>query len=157
MYLALQGRKQDALAEAEKAYEVDPLSPVVGANLAKILHEAGQDDKAIEQANKTLELEPGSAVTHAVLAIIYQDKHMYEQAITESKKALQSGGAPGEMRGLMGYAYAASGNRKEAERIIAELKRLLPGHTHAALDLAVVLSGLEIKKILCTGWRRLGS
>ena len=47
---------------------------------------------------------------------------MYEQAITEAKKALQSGGAPGEMRGLMGYAYAASGNRKEAERIIAELK-----------------------------------
>jgi len=146
MYLALQGRKQDALAEAEKAYEVDPLSPVVGANLAKILHEAGQDDKAIEQANKTLELEPGSAVTHAVLAIIYQDKRMYEQAITESKKALQSGGAPGEMRGLMGYAYAASGNRKEAERMIAELKSLLPGHTHAALDLAVVLSGLGDKE-----------
>lgn len=146
MYLALKGRKQEALVEAEKAYEVDPLSPVVGANLAKILHEAGQDDNAIEQAKKTLDLEPGSAVTHAVLAIIYQDQQKYEQAITESKTALQLGGAPGEMRGLIGYAYAASGNRAEAENMISELKRLLPGHTHAALDLAVVFSGLGDKE-----------
>jgi len=132
--------------EAEKAYEVDPLSPVVGANLAKILHEAGEDDKAIEQAKKTLDLEPDSAVTHAVLAIIYEDQQKYPQAITESKTALQLGGAPGEMRGLIGYAYAASGNRTEAENMIADLKRLLPGHTHAALDLAVVFSGLRDKE-----------
>ena len=146
MYLALKGRKQEALVEAEKAYEVDPLSPVVGANLAKILHEAGEDDKAIEQAKRTLDLEPDSAVTHAVLAIIYQDQRKYEQAIVESKTALQLGGAPGEMRGLIGYAYAASGNRAEAENMIAELKRLLPGHTHAALDLAVVFSALRDKE-----------
>ena len=146
MYLALKGRKQEALVEAEKAYEVDPLSPVVGANLAKILHEAGEDDKAIEQAKKTLDLEPGSAVTHAVLAIIYEDQKKYGQAITQSKMALQLGGAPGEMRGLIGFAYAAAGNRAEAENMIAELKRLLPGHTHAALDLAVVFSGLRDKE-----------
>ena len=42
MYLAVEGRKEQALAEAEKASELDPLSPVVGANLAKILQEAGQ-------------------------------------------------------------------------------------------------------------------
>jgi hypothetical protein len=40
MYLALEGRKEQALAEAEKAYELDPLSTVVGANPAKILQES---------------------------------------------------------------------------------------------------------------------
>ena len=50
------------------------------------------------------------------------------------------------MRGLIGYAYAASGNRTEAENMIADLKRLLPGHTHAALDLAIVFSGLRDKE-----------
>ena len=68
-------------------------------------------------------------MTHAVLAIIYQDQQKYEQAIIEFKTALQLGGAPGEMRGLIGSAYAASGNRAEAENMIAELKRLLPGHS----------------------------
>jgi len=146
MYLALEGRKEQALAEAEKAYELDPLSAVVGANLAKILQEAGQNDKAIEQAKKTLDLEPDSAVTHAVLGIAYQDKRMYAEAITEYKRALQLGGPPGEMRGLLGYAYAVSGNRTDAEKMIAELKALWPGHTHAALDLAVVFSGLGDKE-----------
>ncbi|MBZ5704759.1 MAG: winged helix-turn-helix domain-containing protein [Acidobacteriia bacterium] len=146
MYLALDGRKEEALAEAEKAYELDPLSAVVGANLAKILQEAGQDDKAIEQAKKTLDLEPDSAVTHAVLGIVYEDKRMYPEAIAEYRRSLQLGGSPSEMRGLLGYAYAASGDRTDAEKIIAELKALWPGQTRAALDLAVVFSGLGDKE-----------
>src|SRR5438128_7520114 len=146
MYLAVEGRKEQALAEAQKASELDPLSPVVGANLAKILQAAGQNDKAIEQAKKTLDLEPDSAVTHAVLGVVYQDKRMYAEAITEYKRALQLGGPPGEVRGLLGYAYAVSGNRTDAEKIIAELKALWPRHTHAALDLAVVFSGLGNKE-----------
>ena len=146
MYLALEGRKEQALAEAEKAYELDPLSSVVGANLAKILQEAGQDDKAIEQAKKTLDLDPDSAVTHAVLGIAYQDERKYAEAVTEYKRALQLGGPPGEIRGLLGYTYAVSGNRIDAEKMITELKALWPGHTHAALDLAVVFSGLGDKE-----------
>ena len=145
MYLAVKGTREEALVEAEKAYELDPLSPVVGANLAKILQEAGQDDRAIEQAKKTLDLEPNSAITHAVLGIAYQDKHMTAEAITEYKRALELGGPPEEIRGLLGYAYAVSGNRSEAERTIAQLKELQPEHTRAALDLAVVFSGLGDK------------
>jgi len=146
MYLALQGQKKEALAEAEKAYELDPLSSVVGANLAKILQETGQDDKAIAQAKKTLDLDPDSAVTHAVLGISYEDKRMYPQAIAEYQNALQLGGSPAEIRGLLGYAYAVSGNRADAEKTIAELKALLPQQSRAALDLAVVYSGLGDKE-----------
>jgi TolB-like protein/DNA-binding winged helix-turn-helix (wHTH) protein/Flp pilus assembly protein TadD len=146
MYLAVEGRKEQALAEAEKAYELDPLSAVVGANLAKILQEAGQNDKAIDQAKKTLDLEPDSAVTHAVLGIAYENKRMYTEAITEYKRALQLGGSPGEMRGLLGYSYAVSGDRTDAEKMIAELKSLWPEHARAALDLAVVFSGLGDKE-----------
>jgi len=146
MYLSLESRKQEALAEAEKAYELDPLSPVVGANFAKILQEAGQDDKAIEQANKTLDLEPDSAVTHAVLGIAYQDKGMYAEAIAEYKKALALGGPPEEVRGLLGYAYAIAGNRKDTQQLIDELKARWPEHARAALDLAVIFSGLGDKE-----------
>jgi len=145
MYLAFVGRTQQALAEAQKAYELDPLSPVVGANLAKILQENGQYDKAIDYGKRTLELEPNSAVTHAVLGIVYEDKKMYADAITEYKTALQLGGPPGEMRGLLGYVYAATGDLGNADKMIRELKQLWPRHAHAALDLAVVYSGLGKK------------
>jgi TolB-like protein/DNA-binding winged helix-turn-helix (wHTH) protein/Flp pilus assembly protein TadD len=146
MYLGLEGRREQALAEAEKACELDPLSAVVGANLAKTLQEQGQYDKAIERAKKTLDLEPNSAVTHAVLGLAYQDKRMYTEAISEFKKALQLGGPPEEMRGLLGYAFAVSGDSANAGKMIAELKALWPTHTHAALYLAVVFSGLGDKE-----------
>jgi len=142
MFLALEGHKEQALSEAERAYELDPLSGVVGANLAKILQENGQDDRAIEQAKKTLDLEPDSAVTHAVLGITYEHKGLYPDAIAEYKKALQSGGPAGEIRGLLGYAYAVSGDRTSAQQMVTELKTLLPRHPHAALDLAVAFAGL---------------
>ncbi len=146
MYLALEGRKEEALIEAQKAYELDPLSAVAGANLAKVLEDAGQDDKGIEQAKKTLDLAPDSAVTHAVLGLGYQNKRMYQEAIAEYKKALQLGGSPAEMRGLLGNAYAVSGNHTDAQKMIAELKSLWPEQARAALDLAVVFSGLGDKE-----------
>ena len=145
MYLAFLGRRQQALAEAQKAYELDPLSPVVGANLAKILLENGQHAKAIDQAKRTLDLEPNSAVTHAVLGMVCEDQKMYADAITEYKTALQLGGSPGEMRGLLGYVYASTGDLGDAEKMIRELKQLWPGHARAALDLAGIYSGLGQK------------
>jgi tetratricopeptide (TPR) repeat protein len=116
MYLALKGRKEQALAEAEKAYELDPLSPVVGAYLAKVLQETGQYDKAIDQAKKTLDLEPDSAVTHAVLGIVSQEKSMYPEAITEYKKALLLGGKPDEIRGLLDTPMPSRGTEPTRKR-----------------------------------------
>jgi Predicted integral membrane protein len=145
MYLAVVGRRQQAPAEAQKAFELDPLSPVIGANLAKKLQENGEHDKAIDQAKRTLELEPNSAVTHAVLGMVYEDKKMYADAITEYKTSLQLGGSPGEMRGLLGYVYAATGDLGNAEKMIRELNQLWPGYAHAALDLGVIYSGLGQK------------
>ena len=142
MYLSFMGRKPESLAEAEKAEELDPLSPVVGANLAKILQENGEYDKAFERAKKTLELDPNSAVTHAVLGMWYEDKKIYPDAIREYKLALQLGGESAEMHGLLGYAYAAAGDRGNAEQAIHDLKQLWPERSRAALDIATIYSGL---------------
>lgn len=145
MYLVFVGRTQQGLAEAQKAYELDPLSPVVGANLAKKMQENGQYDKAIDQARKTLEFDPNSTVAHAVLGIVYEDKKMYSDAITEYKTALQLGGFPEEVRGLLGYVYAITGDRTNADKMIRELKQVWPRHERAALDLAGIYSGLGQK------------
>jgi len=80
-----------------------------------------------------------------VLGLAYENKRMYEQAISEYKTAVQLGDLPSETRGLLGHAYAVSGNRAEADKVIAELKSLLATNPRAALDIAVVFSGLGDK------------
>jgi Flp pilus assembly protein TadD len=70
---------------------------------------------------------------------------MHTEAIAEYKTALQLGGAPGEMRGLLGYNYAITGDQRNAELMTKELKQLWPIHAHAALDLAIVYCGLGQK------------
>jgi Flp pilus assembly protein TadD len=49
---------------------------------------------------------------------------MFEQAIAESRKAVElSGHGPGAVGGL-GYVYATSGRRDDAQQVIGELKEL---------------------------------
>ena len=57
-YLSLLGRHDEAIAEHERARELDPLSLIVNANLTRALYWARRYDEAIAQARKTLELDP---------------------------------------------------------------------------------------------------
>ena len=70
---------------------------------------------------------------------------MYADAITEYKTALQLGEFPEEVRGLLGYVYAISGDRANTDKMTRELKQVWPGHARAALDLAGIYSGLGQK------------
>ena len=57
-YLSLRRRHQEAIAEHERARDLDPLSLIVNANLARALYWARRYDEAITQARRTLELDP---------------------------------------------------------------------------------------------------
>jgi tetratricopeptide (TPR) repeat protein len=57
-YLSLRQRHEDAIAEHERARDLDPLSLIVNTNLARALYWAHRFDEAIEQARRTLELDP---------------------------------------------------------------------------------------------------
>jgi len=50
------GRLQAALTQARRAYELDPSSPVLAANLANTLLQLGQNDEALRFANLAAEL-----------------------------------------------------------------------------------------------------
>ncbi len=61
-YLSLLGRHDEAIAEHERARELDPRSLIVNANLTRALYWARRYDEAIAQARTTLELDPGFGV-----------------------------------------------------------------------------------------------
>src|SRR5207253_5278161 len=59
--LAAHGRLDEALAEAMRAHELDPLNPDVATGLPWALYVARRYDEAIVVQQKSLDLEPGSA------------------------------------------------------------------------------------------------
>jgi len=91
-FLAFFGRNQEALAQTERAAELDPLSPGLNLNRGRLLFFLRDYDRAIDQFKKTLELHPGYAAAHEFLGHVYEKKGMGSEAIAEWSKALTLSG-----------------------------------------------------------------
>jgi Flp pilus assembly protein TadD len=102
-------------------------------------------DESIRQSRKTIEMDPNFALAHNQLAVAYLQKHMNDEAVAESQKAVQlSGGSPTCIANLA-RAYAASGKRGEAEKLLSDLKkRSSPGYSDAS-EIAAIYASLGDK------------
>jgi tetratricopeptide (TPR) repeat protein len=118
------GRFNEAIAEAKRAHELDPLSPMINASVGLDLFHARRYDEAIAQLRSTLELNAGFFQPHLYLCWAYEQEKLYEQAISECQKviALQ----PGDPRLSLNLArlYAAEGKRTEALNITARAEEV---------------------------------
>src|ERR1700674_2409689 len=63
-HLSLLGRNSEAISEMKKAESLDPVSPVVNADLAELLLIAQLPDESMQQSRKTIEMNPGFAFAH---------------------------------------------------------------------------------------------
>ncbi len=108
-------RTEEALKQLQLAEKADPLSPEVHDRLAYVLPSAGRYDEAAAYAQK---LPPGSPIRDLRLgrARVFQRKTA--EAIHILETAFHRGVSQGsEVRGVLGYAYAQTGRREEAERM----------------------------------------
>lgn len=141
LQLGLRGRFDEALAKIKHAQQLDPLSPENNRFVMVSLLRAGQSDQAMEQARKMLELHPDSFHTHLGLGMAYVQERKYAEAIVELQKASDISGGTASARSLLANAYVGLGNKREAEKILNELKRLSnPGIL--AYQIAVVSADL---------------
>jgi serine/threonine protein kinase/tetratricopeptide (TPR) repeat protein len=121
-YLMALGRFDEALAELNRAYQLDPVSPANSLALANRFYYAHQYTQAIEQCQKTLAMDSLFIPAHVALGRAYEQKTMYREAVAEFRKAFElSGGDTNELAAL-GHAYAISGQESEARKILEQLK-----------------------------------
>ncbi|HEV8484041.1 MAG TPA: winged helix-turn-helix domain-containing protein [Blastocatellia bacterium] len=122
-YLAFMGQFDNAIAESRKAQELDPVSLVKLTGLAQVLLIARRYDESLEKCEKALEMDPNLGFAHWLLGLAYMYKASYEPAILAMQKSIPlSGDSPDEAAALA-HAYALSGNRTEARKILEELKQ----------------------------------
>src|SRR5438046_2912016 len=89
IYLAGAGRFTEAIAEMEKARELDPFSIIINVELGCPYLYSKQYDRAIEYFQKALEMDSDFPFAHFALAEAYDQTGRYEQALAEHEKALE--------------------------------------------------------------------
>jgi adenylate cyclase len=120
-FLSEMGRHEQALAEIKTAQELDPLSISTSLEVGWAFYYARQFDRAIEQCRKVLELDPHSMSARDCVGSAQLGAAAYEQAVAEFRNlATASGDDPLRLASL-GSAYAISGKRAQALKVIAEL------------------------------------
>jgi len=122
LYLIVRGRFADAVASAEHARNLDPLSAMVGNDRALALWTAHRYAEAIDGYRETLELEPdfvearrGLGLLHAFLGDFEAALPVLEGALTLTRDV--------ESIACLAYGLGLSGRRREAVALLAELDR----------------------------------
>ena len=117
----------EAIYEAKKALELDPLSVPYHHNLAVIYQALRKYELGVEQLHKLLQIEPAFAPAHELLAFSYSCMGRYEEAFAELGELGPLVGTDLRSlraRGLRGTVNAMAGRHIEARRVLGELREL---------------------------------
>jgi len=144
-HLASLGRNGEAVAQVEKATSLDPLSLIISSDLAEELLVAHRYDEAMEQARKTINMDSFFAPAHYVLGQEFMQKHLYPEAIAELQRAIELSAGSTAFTANLAYAYAVSGRRNEAVKILNDLKNRSQNGFSNAAEIALVYVGLDQK------------
>jgi len=140
-YLVALERFDEAIAEAKRTQELEPLSFIASSHLGWILYLSGRNDEAIATCRKILNLDPNSFPARRYLGLAYEQKGMYSQAIDEFQKGMKLSGSP-LMLALLGHAYAASGKTAEARQVLTDLHELETRRYVSPYTVAAIHTGL---------------
>jgi pentatricopeptide repeat protein len=121
-WLLCQGRMEEALTWSERARELDPVG-VTGLSNGWILFNLRRYNDAIRELRSVIAVHPDYATAHWFLGFALMATGQLDEAITALKKAASLTDDSSALLGTLVRAYAQAGNRKEARRLLDELKR----------------------------------
>jgi TolB-like protein/Tfp pilus assembly protein PilF len=141
-YLAAMSRFPEALDEAKKAQQIDPLSLSINTTLAGRYRDLHQYAEAIDLNRRTLEMDPNFMPAHIALGAAFEDEGIWPDAISEYQKAVALSQDNPIALSSLGSAYGHSGDREAARKVIARLQKASKHHYVSAFDMASVFAGV---------------
>ena len=107
-FLVSMGRFSEAMDQARRGLELDPLSLYSNIQVAAVFAAQRDYDKAIAQAQKTLQIDANFGLAYQVLAQCYEANGMFDKSIeAEARELMLFGQSEGAME--LKRVYATSG------------------------------------------------
>ena len=141
-HLIVMGQNREALAELHKAASLDPLSLIIGADLADALCIARLEEESIQQSSSILEMDPNFALGHYQLGQALAQRRMHDQAIAEYQAAIKLAGDRPVFASNLAYTLAVSGRTDEAQQIVMGLVAKQNQHSPSHSNIALAYVGL---------------
>ncbi|HEX8652188.1 MAG TPA: protein kinase [Pyrinomonadaceae bacterium] len=124
LLLAQAGRFDEAISQLKRARELDPASGSIGSALGTVLYYARRLDEAAAVLQQAVKTHPDAGGIHAHLGDVYRLQGKYTEALAEYRQAAKLfGEASAGITSRIAVAYAASGNRTEALRLLEEMRQ----------------------------------
>jgi serine/threonine protein kinase len=139
-FLWIMKRPEEAMAQMERALQLDPLNEEAQLHHAFLLQSAGRDDEAIVQLRKLLRTSPQHPMLHGMLSWSLFRKAMYEESLAEMKASYSSIGDR-EVEEALTQGYAQSGYqgamRRAADLLAARARKTYVNSFDVALLYAI--------------------
>ena len=122
-FLLQVGRGEEAVAQARRAVQLDPLVVALWQDLGEVLYYARRHDESIEIGLEALEMDPAYPQINMFLGMAYAAKGMRQEAVQALDRERDlSGGRKPQVESWLGVAYALAGQADQARRIRAAMQ-----------------------------------
>jgi TolB-like protein/DNA-binding winged helix-turn-helix (wHTH) protein len=142
--LAFLGRRAEALAELTRANQLD-FGPSAAHTEAHVYFQLRDYQNLLEASRRGVASFPNEWVEHEFLGIGYEGTGKLPEAISEYQKAVELSNGDQNARGSLAHAFAAIGNRAEAEKILSDLEHASKDSYVSPYVLAAIYAGLGEK------------
>ena len=145
-FLMGQGRVEESLTQSKRALELSPFDMLFNVHLGWHNLYARQYDQALEQIEKAIEMDENFAQAYPWRGLILEQQGKYAEAIAAFQKAINLfPGGSSVAKAELAHAYAVSGDREAAQKIIAELQELAKTKYVSSFQIAAIYAGLGEK------------
>lgn len=134
--LAPMGRLEEARDEMLLAQMLDPISSIIGRDVARVHYYRQDFDAALEQCDHTIELNPHFSPAYWILGLVQEQRGEFEESVAAFQRAIQLSPRSPIMQAALGRTLALSGKREEALRILQELHKLAEKRYVSPFELA---------------------
>jgi TolB-like protein/Flp pilus assembly protein TadD len=141
-WLAAQGRVDESVSYYERAARLDPLSATIAFSRGWLYLAQRKFADAIAQLEESIELDSSLVDAYTLLGRTRLYQGLHEEAIAGLEDAVVRSGRRSRELSFLGYAYAVTGRRADAEQILDQLAQRGRTAYVSPLDAAFVYIGL---------------